>query len=129
MLRTTLATLAILALTAGASVARPGDDHHPIPLNMALQTDTITVRGVLSQRHECCTYSFKAQAGQTLHWTETGAVARMGIQYPDGDGINPGLPSPTPLPQTGTYLLMVQPDLMADGAFGPFKLTVRIPPP
>jgi hypothetical protein len=128
MLKTTLVTAAIIALAAGAAAARPGDDKHPIALHMALGTDAITVRGVLSQRYDCCSYTFKAHAGQTLHWTLTGPATRMGIYYPDGDGINPGLPDPTPLPQTGTYLLQVQPDTMADGAFGPFTLTVRIPP-
>jgi len=128
MLKTTLVAAAIVALTAGAAAARPGDNDHPIPLKMALGTDVITVHGVLSQRYECCSYSFKAHAGQTMHWSETGAVARIGIQYPNGDGINPGLPNPTPLPQDGTYILTLSPDLMANGAFGPFKLTVRIPP-
>jgi hypothetical protein len=52
----------------------------------------------------------------------------MGIAYPDGDGINPGLPNPVTLPQTGRYVLTVSPNLMADGAFGRFTLTLRIPP-
>jgi hypothetical protein len=122
--------LAALALTAFASTvaARPGDAAHPIVLKMQRGTDSVAVRGVLRQNVDCCAYTFKAHAGQTLHWTETGATARMGIAYPDGDGINPGLPNPVPLPQTGAYVLTVSPDLMAEGAFGRFTLTMRIPP-
>ena len=128
MLKTVLVTVALVALTAGAAAARPGDDNHPIPLHMALGTDTVTVHGVLSRRYECCTYSFKAHAGQTLHWTFRGPAARIGLAYPDGDGINPGLPNPTPLPQTGSYVFSASPDLMAEGIYGPFTLTIRIPP-
>ncbi len=127
MLKASLAAIAALALTAGAAAAQP-DASHPIPLKMKRGADTIVVRGVLRQNVDCCAYVFKAEAGQKLYWTETGAAARMGIVYPDGDGIDPGLPSPTDLPQTGAYKLLVSPDLMADGAFGPFTLKLRIPP-
>jgi hypothetical protein len=124
------ALLAAMALTALASTAaaRPGDAAHPIVLKMQRGTDSVTVHGVLRQNVDCCAFTFKARAGQTLHWIETGATSRMGIAYPDGDGINPGLPNPVPLPQTGAYVLTVSPDLMAEGAFGRFTLKVRIPP-
>ena len=98
---------ALALLMATAAAARPGDDAHPIPLKMQRGTDRITVRGVLSQKFECCAYTFKAHAGQQLYWTEHGAVARIGLTYPDGDGINPGLPSPTDLPQDGVYTFTV----------------------
>jgi len=127
MLKTALAALGILALASGAA-ARPGDAAHPIVLKMQRGTDSLTVRGVLRQNVDCCAYAFKAHAGQQLHWTETGATARMGIAYPDGDGINPGLPNPAALPQDGAYVLTVSPDLMAEGAFGRFTLKLRIPP-
>ena len=87
------------------------------------------VRGVLRQNVDCCAYSFKADAGQQLYWTETGAAARMGIAYPDGGGVDPGPARSADLPQTGAYMLSVSPDLMAEGAFGPFTLKLRIPPP
>src|SRR5271167_1894012 len=122
--------LAALALTAFASTvaARPGDAAHPIVLKMQRGTDSVTVHGVLRQNVDCCAYTFKASAGQTLHWSQTGAAARIGLANPDGDVINPGLPNPTPLPQTGAYVFTVRPDLMADGAFGRFTLKLRIPP-
>jgi hypothetical protein len=127
MSKAALATIAILALAAPAS-AQVGNAAMPIELSMRRGSDHLTVHGVLAQNVACCTYVFQARAGQTLYWSETGAAARIGLIYPDGDGINPGLPNPTPLPQTGTYTFTVSPDLMAEGAFGPFTLKIRIPP-
>jgi hypothetical protein len=128
MYKAALIAVAIVSV-ASAAAARPGDAAHPIALKMRRGADSLTVRGVLRQNVDCCAYTFKAHAGQQLRWTESGAAARMGIAYPDGDGINPGLPNPAALPQTGRYVLTVSPDLMAEGAFGRFTLTVRIPPP
>jgi hypothetical protein len=128
MLKAWLAAIAASALTASAAAALPGGAADPIPLKMKRGTDALVVRGVLRQNVDCCAYAFKAQAGQKLYWTETGAAARMGIAYPDGNGVDPGLPSPVTLPQSGTYKLLVSPDLMADGAFGRFTLRLRIPP-
>ena len=72
--------------------------------------------------------TFKAAAGQKLYWTETGAVARLVITYPNGDSDGPGFDNPLTLPATGTYQIAVSPNLMAEGAFGRFKLTLKIPP-
>ena len=130
MRKALLAAVAALGLAgfAGAAAAQPGAPSDPIPLKMKRGTDTLVVRGVLRQNVDCCAYVFKAKAGQQLYWTETGAAARMGIAQPDGTVIDPGLPNPADLPQTGTYKLLVTPDLMADGAFGPFTLKLQIPP-
>jgi hypothetical protein len=125
--RTILIGVAAMLL-ATTAVARPGDAAHPIVLKMQRGTDSVTVHGVLRQGVDCCAYTFKAHAGQVLRWSQSGAAARIGLAYPNGDGINPGLPSPTPLPQTGVYVFTVSPNLMADGGFGPFKLKLRIPP-
>ncbi|HVN00145.1 MAG TPA: hypothetical protein VMT68_08025 [Caulobacteraceae bacterium] len=126
MLRAALAAVILAAPLTQAS-ARPGDVDHPFVLKMRRGTDTITVRGELRQNVDCCAYAFKAHAGQKLYWTERGATARIGLTYPDGDGVNPGLPSPADLPQDGRYIFIVSPNLMADGAFGPFTVTLRIP--
>jgi hypothetical protein len=128
MPKASLAAIAALVLATSPAAAQP-DASHAIQLKMKRGTDTIVIRGVLRQNADCCAYSFKAQAGQKLYWTETGAATRMGIAYPDGGGVDPGLPSPADLPQSGTYTLLVSPDLMAEGAFGPFTLKLRIPPP
>ncbi len=128
MLKTSILALIILAAAASSSFARPGDTAHPIVLKMKRGTDSLTIKGVLIQDVDCCAYTFKAKAGQKLYWTETGAATRVGLAYPNGDGINPGLPSPTDLPQDGAYVFTLSPDTMADGAFGKFTVKIRIPP-
>jgi hypothetical protein len=44
---------------------------------------------------------------------------------PSGDG-RPGLPAAIPLPEHGVGVFWVRPNLMADGAAGPFVLTIII---
>jgi hypothetical protein len=129
-MKTALVVAAILALGAPlAALAQVGNAAMPIVLKMKRGTDHLSVHGALTRNGACCTYVFKAAAGQKLYWTLKGPATRVGLTYPDGDGINPGLPSPADLPQTGDYTLILSPDLMADGAFGRFTLTIRIPPP
>ncbi len=128
MLKPALAALAALAMMATAATAQPGSVSQPIPLKMQRGSDAIVVRGVLRQNLDCCAYVFKAAAGQQLHWTESGAAARLVMTYPDGHVDGPGFANPLPLPATGAYTLSVSPDLMADGAFGRFTLKLRIPP-
>ena len=125
-----LALAALMALGAPtAALAQVGNAAMPIVLKMHKGTDRLVVHGRLTQGGDCCTYVFKATAGQKLFWTLKGPATRVGLTYPDGGGINPGLPSPADLPQSGAYTLSLSPDLMADGAFGRFTLTLRIPPP
>jgi hypothetical protein len=128
MLKPSVAALAALALAATVAAARPGIASQPTPLKMQRGTDVIVARGVLRQNVDCCAYVFKAAAGQQLHWSESGAAARLVITYPDGHVDGPGFANPLPLPATGAYTLAVSPDLMADGAFGHFMLKLRIPP-
>jgi len=128
MLKAPLAAAVALTLAATAAAAQPGSRADPIPLKMKRGTDRLVLNGVLRPRADCCAYTFRASSGQKLYWRETGAAVRMGIVQPDGEVIDPGLPNPADLPQTGRYKLLVAPDLMAEGAFGPFKLRLRIPP-
>ena len=83
---------------------------------------------MLRQNVECCAYRFEAKAGQTLIWRETGAVARMVLISPDGEADGPGIPQRVLLPKSGWYVLRVSPNLMAEGGFGRFTLTLTIPP-
>jgi hypothetical protein len=123
-----IALAAALAFAAAPALAQVGNAAVPIEIKMKRGTDRITVRGVLVQNGACCTYVFKARAGQRLYWSESGAAVRMLITYPDGNADGPGLPNPQPLPQSGVYTLAISPDLMAEGAFGPYVLQLRIPP-
>ena len=119
---------AVLAVVAVGAAAQVGNPAMPIYLKMKRGSDSLTVRGVLKQDVACCTYVFKAHAGQKLYWRETGAAVRLTIGYPDGRMEGPGLGNPLPLPASGAYTLAVSPDTMADGAYGRFTLELRIPP-
>jgi hypothetical protein len=128
MLKRTLVATAVLALAATAASAQPGSATHPIVIKMKRGTDSVRLTGVMRQNVDCCTYAFKASAGQQMIWSISGAVTRQVVTYPDGHVDGPGIPSPLPLPASGAYSFSVSPDLMADGAFGPFVLKIRIPP-
>jgi len=117
-----------LALAAAPALAQIGNPAMPIEIKMKRGTDTATIRGVLVQNGDCCTYVFGARAGQKLYWSERGAVVRMVLTNPDGEAVGPGLYNPQPLPQSGEYTLAISPDLMAEGAFGPYVIKLRIPP-
>ena len=120
--------LAALLLAVAPAAAQPGSERWPIPIYFQRGGDSARVTGVLQQRRECCAYRFDARAGQVLYWRESGAAVRVVMRYPDGRVDGPGLPQALPLPQTGTYVFTVSPNLMADGAFGRFTLWLRIPP-
>ena len=117
-----------LTFVAGGAAAQLGNAAMPIELKMKRGTDSLTVHGRLEPDVACCTYVFKAAAGQTLSWRETGAAVRLVITYPDGRSEGPGFANPLLLPASGVYTLAVTPDTMADNAYGPFTLNLRIPP-
>jgi hypothetical protein len=128
MLKRVLALSTALALAASAAAAQPGNAADPIVIKMKRGSDSVRLTGVLRQNAACCTYAFKASAGQTLYWRITGSATRQTIGYPDGHVDGPGLPNPVPLPASGLYSFSVSPNLMADGAFGRYVLKIRIPP-
>ncbi|HEX4196281.1 MAG TPA: hypothetical protein VHZ26_02460 [Caulobacteraceae bacterium] len=123
-----LAASAALALLASVAAAQPGNAADPITIKMKRGSDSVRIVGVLRPEVACCTYVFKAKAGQKLYWSVTGASTRQTIGYPGGGVDGPGLPDPLPLPATGAYVLSVTPDLMAEGAYGRFVLKLRVPP-
>jgi hypothetical protein len=93
---------------------------------MARGADTIVLTGRTRQNVDCCSYVFRARAGQRLYWRLEGATLRTVLTYPDGDGDGPGVPNGTVLPETGRYQFDVHPNLMADGAYGWYRLTLTI---
>jgi len=127
-LKRVLAIAAVLALAASSAAAQAGNAANPIVIKMKRGTDSVRLVGVLRQNVACCTYAFKASAGQQLFWSINGPATRQTIGYPDGHVDGPGLPSPLPLPASGLYSFSVSPDLMAEGAFGRYVLKIRIPP-
>ena len=104
-----------------------GSDNCPIRIHLRPGADRVTVRGRLTPNNQsCCSYAFKARAGQRLTWTFDGPTIRTLIRYPTGESDGPGLPDVIPLPSTGTYVFTVSSNSMAEDTFGPFRLTLRI---
>jgi len=124
----TAITAAMLALTlpAGAMACEPGAQDCPFPVEMKPGTDTITLVHAFKEGVPCCYYSLAARAGQTLTWDFSGPAMRSVITYPDGSTDGPGIPETIPLETTGTYILGFTPNLMSEGAYGPFRATVTI---
>lgn len=128
-MRGRLAPIALAALALGQpALAAAGSDSDPIPVHFARGSDTVWLRGELKQNVRCCAYRFKAHAGQTLRWRFTGPAFRAVIVYPNGEAEGPGIPNTIRLPSDGAYILTFSPNLMADGAFGRYRLTLTIPP-
>ena len=127
-MRPVAALAVVLTVAAGeASAAAPGSQANPIVVRMKRGADSMRLTGVLRQNRDCCSYRFKARAGQTLDWTVQGPAIRVTMTYPDGHTDGPGLPAAIPLTADGVYVFRVSPNLMADGAFGRFVLKFRIP--
>jgi hypothetical protein len=120
--------LCLSALVASHATARPGPPADPIVVHMKRGADTVRLAGDLRPNVDCCAYSIRARAGQSLFWLLAGPGVRVIMTYPDGHTDGPGLASAIPLPADGGYVFSVTPDLMADGAFGRYTLTLRIPP-
>jgi hypothetical protein len=104
-----------------------GGQDCPIPVHMKPGTDTITLRNTLRLNVDCCYYSFDASAGQTLTWDFKGPTDADSMFGTPSDPVSgPGVPNSIPLNETGTYVLGLIPNLMADNTLGPFELTVTI---
>ena len=116
----------LMTVLPAQSACNAGARNCPIELRMARGSDTITVMGTTSPQRDCCTYRFRARRGQTLHWKYEGPTSRLVITYPDGNVDGPGIPSVIALPSSGDYRLDVRPNLMAENAFGSFKLSITI---
>ena len=97
-----------------------------VQVHMRRGTDSISYRGDLTQARESCDYRFKARAGQVLTWRVDGPATRQVISYPDGNADGPGIPQRIPLQQTGEYVFSISADLMAEGAFGRYRLRLTI---
>jgi hypothetical protein len=128
--RVTAACLAGFVAASLQTVPAAAQEDHShdcvVDVHMKRGTDRIVLHGVLTHQRSWCAYHFKAHAGQTLYWTVNGPATRQTITYPDGTADGPGIPSPLPLPQDGEYVFGVGANLMADGAFGPYTLTMKI---
>lgn len=121
-----LAVFATAALTGPAVAGCKGSRACPIEVHIASGANTVVLAGRTRQNVDCCAYSFRARAGQRLYWRLEGAALRTVLKYPNGDVDGPGVPNGVRLPASGRYVFDVHPNLMADGAYGWFRLTLTI---
>lgn len=98
----------------------------PVEVRMARGTDTITLEGETSPATGCCAFAFRARGGQTLTWRLEGPASRVLFTGPGSERDGPGLPAAIILPSNGVYVFEVRPILMADDAYGRFRLTLTI---
>ena len=127
MITSALRAAFVAAVFAGPAAADcNGTRDCPIEIHMARGTNTIVLTGETRQNVDCCTYAFRARAGQRLFWRLEGASLRTVLIYPNGEVDGPGVPNGLTLPATGRYVFDVHPNLMADGAYGSYKLTLTI---
>jgi hypothetical protein len=108
-----LAVFAAAVLTGPAAAGCKGSRNCPIEVHIARGANTVVLAG-------------RARAGQRLYWRLEGAALRTVLKYPNGDVDGPGVPNGIQLPTSGRYVFDVHPNLMADGAYGWFRLTLTI---
>ncbi|REE22146.1 hypothetical protein B0G71_5352 [Paraburkholderia sp. BL27I4N3] len=100
-----------------------------ITVPVGASADAIAVSGQLRHNAGSVGYAFSARSGMRLEWSFSGPPAHMVLTYPDGDSDGPFLPPVITLPGSGRYVLALSADTMAEGADGPFRLTLRLLPP
>jgi hypothetical protein len=107
-----------------------GDEACPVVLKMKPGTDSIEATGSVSGEHPNYYFKFDARAGQKATIHIVGGNIKTGpgipITLPNGgsDAIDEG--SPFTLPETGTYILLLHANTMAEGPFGRFRMKLRI---
>jgi hypothetical protein len=130
------AALLLTALCAAASSTTPvracqaGEEACPAVLRMKPGGDTGEATGFVSAEHPRYYFRFDARAGQraTIHVTGGGIKTGPGIPitFPDGKSDALDVDTPFTLPATGTYVIALLANLMSDGPFGRFHITLRI---
>jgi hypothetical protein len=94
-----------------------GNSAQPLVLQGALRHDADAVR-----------YAFHAASGMRLEWSYSGPAAHVVLTYPNGESDGPLTPSTILLPATGSYVLGLHANTMANDADGPFTLRLRLLP-
>ena len=128
-----LAATSLLMLGAPvrpASACTPGDEACPIVLKMQPGAVSVTESGDLTQNRPTVAFRFEARAGQTVvvHVSGPATKGQLPLSGPISEDAGGDFYQDTPfkLPASGIYTLTVYANMMADGAFGRFMLTLTI---
>jgi hypothetical protein len=121
----------MLALAGGpASACTPGDDACPIVLKMVPGAVSVTTSGELSLNRPNLVFRFEARSGQTVVVQVHGPVTKnhLSLSGPISEEAAGDFNQDQPfqLPASGVYNFTLYANMMAEGAFGPFELTLTI---
>lgn len=124
------AALLVLTLAAAASACTPGDDACPIVLKMVAGDVSVTTSGELTLKRPSSAFRFEARAGQTVVVHVRGPVTKSQLPLSGPISVDAGgdfnQDQPFKLPASGVYSFTLYANMMAEGAFGPFELTLTI---
>jgi hypothetical protein len=125
------AGLWMLAVAAGpASACTPGDGACPIVLKMVPGAVSVTTSGELTLKRPTSAFRFEARAGQTVLVHVSGPVTKSQLPFSGPINVDAGgdfnQDQPFKLPTSGVYGFTLYANMMAEGAFGPFELTLTI---
>lgn len=84
--------------------------------------------GRLTPARSAATFRIPAKGPSILTWAYKGPDVRFLITQPDGDVDGPGITPPYALPRAGRYMVAISSDTMAEGIYGPYRITFRLRP-
>jgi hypothetical protein len=112
------------------SACTPGDDACPVVLKMDPGAVSVVTSGELTLNHPSSAFRFEARAGQTVVVHVRGPVTKSHLSLSGPISVEASgdfnQDQPFKLPAGGVYAFTLYADMMADGAFGPFELTLTI---
>jgi hypothetical protein len=113
-----------------AAACTPGDEACPVVLRMKPGATVIEAAGFVSEKRPHFYFKFDGKAGQTIVVHTDGGGLKTGagipITFPNGAGDALDEGAPFKLPATGAYVLDLLANLMSEGPFGRFRLTLKI---
>jgi hypothetical protein len=121
---------AALTLGSGSYACRPGEEACPAVLRMKPGSNSIVARGEVSAQKPRYYFKFKANAGQEVTIRTSGGGLKTGagipLTFPDGNGDAIMEGEPYKLTQSGDYVVVLMANLMSEGPFGRFKMSLQI---
>ena len=122
--------LLMLAMPGPASACVLGDGACPIVLKMDPGAVSVTASGELNVNRPNLAFQFEARGGQTVVVHVRGPVTKnhLPLSGPISEEASGEFNQDQPfkLPASGVYGFALYANMMADGAFGPFELTLTI---
>jgi hypothetical protein len=122
--------VAALTLSSGSYACQPGEEACPAVLHMKPGLNSIVAIGEVSAKKPRYYFKFKANTGQEVTIRTSGGGLKTGagfpLTFPDGNGDAIMEGEPYKLTQSGGYVVALMANLMSEGPFGRFKMTLQI---